>query len=55
MEKEFVKLNKKTLQAVANYLAERPYKEVAEMLNTIAYELNNQQSIEKPPFESENV
>lgn len=47
MEKEILKLNKATVQAVAAYLSERPYKEVADIANVLIFEANNQKMFEE--------
>ncbi len=48
MEKEILKINKTTIQAVAAYLSERPYKEVADIANILIFEANNQKMFEEP-------
>lgn len=47
MEKEILKLNKSTVQAVAAYLSERPYKEVADIANVLIFEANNQKMFDE--------
>lgn len=49
--KEIIKLNKSTVQAIAAYLGSKPYSEVADIANTLLFEANNQAVfIEQPPL-----
>ena len=50
MEKQILKLNSQTINAIFNYLVSKPYSEVAQIINQLQEDIqtNNKEEEEKP-------